>query len=143
MELLTKSDNYHPDIFPSYLLGDGQTYFTEEETLRIVLCCAALFPITMSRLNSLQNSPLPDADAYTSLGALHPGLVLVEQRLISLVEDIASLRYQTALLLQRWYEICVLCHGECWTEWEERLLNVEKRLRRQEMSTFQNTEDFE
>jgi len=35
-------------------------------------------------------------------------------------------------VLQRWYELGVLSSGECWAEWDGRLMEVEKRVRRTE-----------
>ena len=46
--------------------------------------------------------------------------------------ELADLRHRTASVLQRWYENGVLGQGECWTEWEGRLIEAEKTLRRQE-----------
>lgn len=46
--------------------------------------------------------------------------------------EMADLRLRTAALLQRWYEIDVLGGGECWTEWEDRVIAIEKAMRRTE-----------
>ena len=45
----------------------------------------------------------------------------------------AELRAKTASAIQRWYELRVLGESECWNEWEESLIAVEKRVRREEM----------
>ena len=49
-------------------------------------------------------------------------------------KEIADLRLRTASVLQRWYEVGVLGRGECWTEWDERMMEVEKKIRREEGS---------
>ena len=46
-----------------------------------------------------------------------------------------SLRMRTAAVLQRWYEVNVLGGSECWSEWEGRLMEVEKTVRRREGQT--------
>lgn len=44
----------------------------------------------------------------------------------------AELRARSARAIQRWYEVGVLGEGECWTEWEGRVVQVEKGVRREE-----------
>ena len=44
----------------------------------------------------------------------------------------ADLRARSARAIQRWYELGVLGQSECWTEWEGRVMEVEKRVRREE-----------
>ena len=46
--------------------------------------------------------------------------------------EMAELRLRSATAIQQWYELSVLGGSECWTEWEGRISNVEKRLRREE-----------
>lgn len=47
--------------------------------------------------------------------------------------ELAELRSRTAAVIQRWYELGVLGGGECWTEWEDRVEMVEKKIRQQEV----------
>lgn len=44
----------------------------------------------------------------------------------------ADLRTRSARAVQRWYELGVLGESECWTEWEGRVTEVEKEVRRKE-----------
>ena len=46
--------------------------------------------------------------------------------------EMAELRLRSASAIQSWYELSVLDGNECWTEWEGRMSNVEKYLRREE-----------
>lgn len=46
---------------------------------------------------------------------------------------ISELRVRTARALQRWYEIGLVGNGECWAEWEGRLEDVEREVRRGEV----------
>lgn len=43
-----------------------------------------------------------------------------------------ELRTRSAQAIQRWYELRVLGESECWTEWEGRIVAVEKKTRREE-----------
>lgn len=76
--------------------------------------------------------PIPSAESSTSLIALNPRIAKVQQLQDSQAAEIAQLRLRTAETLQRWYEIQVLAGGDCWNEWEERVGEVEKRVRREE-----------
>lgn len=44
----------------------------------------------------------------------------------------AELRIRSARVIQRWYEVGVLGESECWSEWEGRVVQVEKRVRKGE-----------
>lgn len=51
----------------------------------------------------------------------------------SQAKEVAELRSRSASIIQRWYELGVLGGGQCWTEWEGRVANVEKVVRQEEM----------
>lgn len=55
----------------------------------------------------------------------------------------AELRTRSARAIQRWYELGVLGESECWTEWEGRLVEVEKRVRREEGRMAKEVEEDE
>ncbi|MCJ1473917.1 hypothetical protein MMC13_002573 [Lambiella insularis] len=113
---------------------DDQPAFSISERLAIINSCATLYPTSVSRLTSIQDLPVPSAESSASLIALHPRLAKVELLQKSQSLQLAELRVRTASVLQRWYEIGVLGRGECWTEWEGRMMEVEKVLRREEGS---------
>jgi hypothetical protein len=48
-------------------------------------------------------------------------------------KHISELRVQTARVLQRWYEIALVGGGECWAEWEGRLEDIEREVKREEV----------
>ena len=51
----------------------------------------------------------------------------------SQARDLAALQSRTAAVIQRWFELGVLGGGECWTEWEDRVETVEKKIRQEEV----------
>ena len=124
----------HANIFSGNSETAEQASFPISDRLSIVKSCATMFPTTASRLTSIQDLPLPSAESSTSLVILHPKLAKVELLQESQSKEIAILRLRTASILQRWYEVGILASGECWTEWDERLMEVEKTLRRAESS---------
>lgn len=125
-------ENRH--MIPQVSGVNGQAVFSDLERLAIIQSCAPLFPTSASRLTSIQDLPVPSAESSANLIALHPRLARVELLQKSQSQEVAGLRLRTASILQRWYEIGVLAQGECWTEWQERMMEVEKALRREEAS---------
>ena len=109
------------------------TTLTTAELLAIVNSCATLYPTTASRLNAIKDLPVPPAESSASLIRLQPRLAKVELLQDSQAREMAELRTRSASVIQRWYEIGVLGQSECWAEWEGRLGNVEKTVRRREI----------
>ena len=112
--------------------ADDHSTFSSAEQLAIIDSCATLFPTTASRLTSIQDLLIPSAESSASLVSLHPRLAKVELLQQSQSEEMANLRHRTAAVLQRWYEVGVLAQGECWGEWEGRVMEVEKAAKREE-----------
>ncbi|EAW12783.1 putative nuclear distribution protein RO10 [Aspergillus clavatus NRRL 1] len=122
-----------PDLFrptPPHSLPEN---LTTQNIASIVLSYASAFPETASRLTSLNDLPVPDAQASASLVELQPrldGLARVQEEQAA---QISELRVRTARVLQRWYEIGLVGSGECWAEWEGRLEDVEREVKREEV----------
>ena len=75
---------------------------------------------------------MPSAEHSAALTSLEPRLAEVELQQEQWLERIADLRLQTALICQRWMELSLLSANECWAEWQERLMEAEKIVRRNE-----------
>ena len=71
-------------------------------------------------------------EASVSLISLQPRLAQLDLLQASHAREVEDLRLRSASILQRWYALGVLGGGECWTEWERRVTDVEKRIRREE-----------
>jgi hypothetical protein len=98
-----------------------------------VLSYATAFPETASRLASLNDLPVPNAQASTALLELLPRMERIAQTQDEHAREVAELRVRSARALQRWYEVGVVGGGECWAEWEGRLEEVEREVRRVEV----------
>ncbi|PIG87747.1 nuclear distribution protein RO10 [Aspergillus arachidicola] len=122
-----------PDLFrptPPQSLPEN---LTTQNLASIVLSYASAFPETASRLTSLNDLPIPDTQTSASLIQLQPRLdqlALVQEEQ---AKQISELRVRTARALQRWYEIALVGGGECWAEWEGRLEDVEREVKREEV----------
>ena len=96
--------------------------------------CATIYHTTASRLTSVQDSPIPSSEALATLVGLEPRLAGANEAYGLLAEEIARLRLRTAYVLQRWFEVGIVAGGDCWADWEKRLADVEKSVRRAEMA---------
>jgi len=142
LKLTLHQDAAHPDLFqPS--TSDVPSTLPPAELLAIIKSCATSYPTTASRLNAIKDLPIPSAEASASLIALQPRLTGVEQMQEVHAKEMAELRARSAVAVQRWYELGVLGEGECWTEWEGRIINVEKTVRRQESLRTQEAKENE
>ncbi|KAB8236070.1 hypothetical protein ETB97_009704 [Aspergillus alliaceus] len=122
-----------PDLFrptPSQTLPEN---LTTQNLASIVLAYASAFPETASRLTSLNDLPIPDAQTSASLIQLQPRLDQLAHVQEEQAKQVSELRVRTARALQRWYEIALVGGGECWAEWEGRLEDVEREVKRKEV----------
>ena len=99
----------------------------------MVTASAPSYHQTASRLSALKDLPLPPVDASSALISLLPRLEKAEVEQESQEQEIAALRDRSARVVQIWYETGVLGEGECWTEWEARVSEAEKAVRRREL----------
>lgn len=76
---------------------------------------------------------MPDAQSSAALIELQPQLDRVAQMQDQQAAEISELRIRTARVLQRWYDVGLVGSGECWAEWEGRLEDVEREVRRREV----------
>ena len=98
----------------------------------LVLSHAPSYQATAARLTSLQDLPVPDPSSSAALIQLLPRLQRLAHRQDTQQESIAQLRHQSLALLARWYDSAIIGMDDCWTEWESRLMDQEKLVRRAE-----------
>ncbi|KAL8716430.1 MAG: hypothetical protein Q9220_000337 [cf. Caloplaca sp. 1 TL-2023] len=131
---LLQLQSAHPALFKS---SDSDVNampsgLSTEEILAIVTAHAPLYPLTASRLISIHDTPIPSTSLSTSLMALQPRLAELESLQETQIRTMAALRARSANAIQRWYELGVLGQGDCWADWEGRMEECEKRVRRVE-----------
>lgn len=130
---MTIPDDRNPELFQTAPTPEMPPGLTPQTLASIVLSYATAFPETASRLTSLNDLPIPDAQSSASLIELQPQLDRLAQIQTAQAAEISQLRVRTASLLQRWYEIGLVGSGEVWAEWEGRLEDVERGTRRTEV----------
>ncbi|KAH8816875.1 hypothetical protein F5884DRAFT_237753 [Xylogone sp. PMI_703] len=133
-ELLRFYSRY-PDLFQSVEpTNELPTTLDTPEITAIVLASASLYPTTASRLTSIVDTPIPEAELSTQLISLQPRIAKLEAIQAAQNSDLAELRQRTAALIQRWYAVDVLGAGDNWAELEERVEKVEQGVRRAELA---------
>ncbi|KAL8748343.1 MAG: hypothetical protein Q9184_007374 [Pyrenodesmia sp. 2 TL-2023] len=131
---------FHPassnlDTIPSTL--------STEEIAAIVTAHAPLYPLTASRLTSIRDINIPSSSFSTQLIALQPRLAQLAKLQDMQSQEMAALRARSTKAVQRWYELGVLGQGECWAEWEGRMEECEKKVRRLEGGRRKEIEEKE
>ena len=126
------ADARNPDWFQPSTPGEAPSLLKDGELLAIVMAMADIYPTSLSRLTTISDTPVPPTEASMTLVNLHPridrlGTVQEEQ-----IQEINRLRYRSATAVKRWYQNVVLGSGECWADWDERVDEVERRIRRME-----------
>lgn len=51
--------------------------------------------------------------------------------------EISELRKKSAILVSRWHEVFILGQGRCSAEWDSKLRNAEREVRREEVRNDQ------
>ncbi|KAG9526114.1 hypothetical protein KCV07_g796, partial [Aureobasidium melanogenum] len=111
---------------------------TQDALATLVLSHAPSYQATAARLTSLQDLPLPDPSSSAALIHLLPRLQRAAHRQENQQQSIAQLRHQSLALLARWYDSAIIGMDDCWTEWEARLMDQEKLVRRAEADKKQD-----
>lgn len=128
-------DTAYPDLFhnnDNNYTDRSDAAMSPGERLAIISACATSYPTTASRLTSIKDVPIPPVESSLALIALQPRINRLQQLQEEQEKELSELRLRSATVLKRWYEVGVLAGGECWVEWEGRVMGVEKRVRRVE-----------
>lgn len=126
-------DSRYPDLFQTTAPTTVPSTLSAQSLASIVLSYATAFPETASRLSSLQDLPIPPAEASTKLIAQQPRIDRLAREQERLAKEMMELRTRSALLMKRWMEVSVVGGGEVWGEWEERVRAAEREVRRMEV----------
>ncbi|KAI9812276.1 MAG: hypothetical protein M1827_004724 [Pycnora praestabilis] len=127
----------YPDLFQSLAPIQIPTSLSTANLLSIIVSSASLYPTTASRLTSIQDSPIPQAEASATLVALQPRIARMEILQDQQTREMTELRARSADALERWYQVAILSGGQCWADWEGRMTQVEQGIRRQELLRVQ------
>ncbi|QSZ36991.1 hypothetical protein DSL72_009083 [Monilinia vaccinii-corymbosi] len=120
----------YPDLFHSIDPGQIPTTLDTSGVLPIIMASASSYPSTASRLTSVLDMPIPSAESSAQLIDLQPRIAKIEALQMAQNVELSALRQRTAAVIQRWYTVDVLRTGESWAELEERVQQVEQKVRK-------------
>lgn len=98
----------------------------------MVLSMASQFQAFSSQLNAIMDSPIPNPRTSTELITLIPRINRIELLQEAQRAEAAVLRKRTLDVLQRWYLVGVEGVNECFAEWDERTVGLDRALWRTE-----------
>lgn len=122
----------HPDLFHPSANAEANPSISPSSLVALVLAHARLYQSISAQLPQLQDTPIPDTASATKLLELQPRVDRARERQLAQATELAELRTRSAIVVEKWYEGGVLGMGERWTDWEERLREVEILVRRRE-----------
>lgn len=99
-----------------------------------MLASSATFQSTQAKLSSLDGMKLEDATGLVPMAAMLPELASVMAVHQAQEHEITGLQQRSMRLLAKWYSDSILESNEHWAKWEDRLLDVERVVRRREIA---------
>ena len=104
----------------------------------MVLSEAPAYSEVASQLRHLGDLSIPPTDVFAKLVALQPRMAGVQRRQYQQATEISDLRRRSGALVLRWHEVFILGQGRCWADWDTRLRNAERAVRREEVRRAQD-----
>ncbi|KAI9893495.1 MAG: hypothetical protein M1814_006792 [Vezdaea aestivalis] len=135
---LLRLQSRHPDLFAPASPAQEPLLLDSDNIQQIVLASGPLYHSTASRLQSIEDAPVPPGEASAAIVKLQPRVAALALKQESQTRRLAELRSRSAEVLERWYRMGVMASGECWAEWEGRVGTVERGIRRREVDEEEN-----
>ena len=126
------ADGQHPNLWDEPSDGEYGPEVADAALTALVLAHTPSYHTTAAQLTSLNDLPVPDSSSLATLLTLEPRLQKVAQRQEQQERTIAELREQSVAVVGRWYELGIVAMDDCWSEWEARLMDTERNVRRAE-----------
>ncbi|TID23568.1 nuclear distribution protein RO10 [Venturia nashicola] len=110
----------------------------QNEKLSMVLAEATTYSTVSSQLRALGDVSLPPTDSFAKMVALQPRMEELNRTQYEQAMEISELRKRSAILVSRWHEVFILGQGRCTAEWDSKLRNAEREVRREEIRNSQD-----
>lgn len=128
--------------FPHLLAPDAppppSDDLNQNEKLSLVLAEATSYSTVSSQLRALGDVSLPPTDSFAKIVALQPRIEELNRTQYEQAMEISELRKRSAILVSRWHEVFILGQGRCTAEWDSKLRNAEREVRREEVRNAQD-----
>lgn len=130
--LCGSTDSRYPELFAPATEDQTPSTLDESVLTSIVLAHTSTFTEVLARLNLVKELPIPPASLSAELIELQPRLDRARERQETELQRITDLRVRSARLLERWLQEGILGRGQVWAECQERVMALERKLRRAE-----------
>ena len=104
-----------------------------DEKLSLVLAEAPSYSTISSQLRALGDVHLPPTGSFAKIVALQPRMEQLSRTQYEQAMEISELRKQSGIMVMRWHDVFVLGQGRCWAEWDTKLRDAEREVRREEV----------
>jgi len=104
-----------------------------DEKLSMVVAEAPNYSTVSSQLRSLEDVSLPPTESFSRIVALQPRIAELGHGQYEQAMEISGLRKRSGMLVMRWHEVFILGQGRCWAEWDSKLRDMEREVRREEV----------
>lgn len=122
----------HPALWDEPSTSEETDDLPDDALSALVLAHMPSYHTTAAQLTSLNDLPVPDASSSSALLSLEPRIQSLRERQQRQEKVISQLRQQSVALIGRWYEVGIVSMGDCWSEWDSRLMETERTVRRAE-----------
>lgn len=129
----------HPSKAPDASEDRGLESISTSDKATIVLASSTTIQAAQSRLSSLEGLKLEDASTLLPLATMQRELSFARARQESQQRELAELQARTARVFAQWYADSVVREGERLAEWEQRMLAMERIIRRRKLAQQQDT----
>jgi len=99
-----------------------------------VLASSATFQSAQAKLSSLDGMKFENVTDLVPMAAMLPELASVMAVHEAQENEMTELQQRSVRLLANWYSYSILSGNERWANWEDRLLDVERVVRRREIA---------
>lgn len=120
----------------NHAVGTGE----ERIAIAVILAHSEQYRAVASGLRTIQEIPVADTSVLVDVIAQLPRLELAARRAEQQQIEMAQLREHSAHVLQRWHEVGVLGQNDAMGEWEDRLLEAERKVRQAQVKRARDTE---
>ena len=137
-ELTEDSESRQPELFSGKSPSDANSELDATQKVSMILSEAPAYSEVASQLRHLSDLAIPPTDAFTKLVALQPRMANAQRRQYQQAMEISDLRRRSSALILSWHQVFILGQGRCWADWDTRLRNAERTVRREEIRRAQD-----
>ncbi|EMR08180.1 hypothetical protein PNEG_03352 [Pneumocystis murina B123] len=107
------------------------------EKIRLIFLNLHLYNNVLSQMLSIKELSIPDSNIYSQAASKIPQFHILLMTIKSFEIQLNHLSKRIAKILELWYEIGINAVNDCFLEWDERINNINLRLKKQMSSIYE------